>query len=143
MILEALGYHAIPVDSPIRRALERLENAEPDVPIASIRSGLEHSIPKNRGAEFSDLMEELAHDTCVENEPHCPDCDLRKLCPTGLERIADAKAAQKAAAKAATLTAKSKTPADEPPAKPTVDRPDVQGRQVRRGMMHPRAKKAR
>ena len=43
-------------------------------------------MPKNRGGEFVDLIEDLAHDTCVEGEPDCPRCELRKICPTGLAR---------------------------------------------------------
>ena len=57
-------------------------------------------MPKNRGAEFVDLIEELTHDTCVEGEPDCPRCELRKICPTGQARKAEprAKAAKAAAA---------------------------------------------
>ena len=56
-------------------------------------------MPKNRAVEFSDLIEELAHDTCVEGEPDCPRCDLRKICPTGLARKAETAAAAKPIAK--------------------------------------------
>ena len=48
-------------------------------------------MPKSRGAEFDDLLEALAHDTCIEGEPHCPSCVLVKLCPTGQHRIEAAK----------------------------------------------------
>ena len=50
-------------------------------------------MPKNRGREFADLIEELAHDTCVEGEPDCPRCELRKICPTGHGPRAEAEAA--------------------------------------------------
>ncbi len=50
-------------------------------------------VPKNRGAESSsELIEELAHDTCIEGIPDCPRCELRKICPTGLARKAEAAA---------------------------------------------------
>ncbi len=49
---------------------------------------LERAVPKNRGAEFADLIEELAHDTCVEGEPDCPRCELQKICPTGQDQKA-------------------------------------------------------
>ena len=52
---------------------------------------LERAVPKNRGVEFIDLIEELAHDTCVEGEPDCPRCELRKVCPTGAARLEQAR----------------------------------------------------
>ncbi len=79
----ALAGHAIPVDASTRRALGRLGVAEDDLDIPALRAILERAVPKNRGVEFSDLFEELAHDTCVAGEPDCPRCELRKVCPTG------------------------------------------------------------
>jgi endonuclease III len=89
VIQQALGGHAIPVDAPIRRALERLGVADPETDGATLRAALERAVPKNRGGEFVDLMEELAHDTCVEGEPDCPRCELKKVCPTGQERLSE------------------------------------------------------
>ncbi len=63
-----------------------------------LRATLERAVPKNRGAEFADLIEELAHDTCVEGEPDCPRCELQQICPTGQELKAHA-ATPKAVAK--------------------------------------------
>lgn len=124
VVLLALGGHAIPIDGPIRRALERLGAVEPGADVAAIRGSVERAIPKNRGPEFVDLMEELAHDTCLPGEPDCPRCELRKLCPTGRERIAAEKASQKAAARAASSKSKpvASTPlaeADAPAPKPS------------------------
>jgi endonuclease III len=78
VIQQALGGHAIPVDSSTRRALDRLGIADPE--LTALRSILERAIPKNRGVEFLELLEELAHDTCVASNPECPRCDLRKIC---------------------------------------------------------------
>lgn len=86
----ALAGHAIPIDEPSLRALHRLGIAEDASDTPTTRGMLERAVPKNRAIEFSDLMEELAHDTCVEGEPDCPDCELRKICPTGLVRKNDA-----------------------------------------------------
>jgi endonuclease III len=91
----ALGGHAIPVDAPTLRALRRLGIADESTDVPTVRGILERSVPKNRGVEFSDLIEELAHDTCVEGEPDCPACELRKICPTGLARKAEAAEAAK------------------------------------------------
>ena len=71
----ALAGHAIPVDAPTLRALRRLGIADDSTDVPTLRGILERAVPKNRGVEFSDLIEELAHDTCVEGEPDCPECE--------------------------------------------------------------------
>jgi endonuclease-3 len=98
VIQQALGGHAIPIDAPIRRGLERLGVAEEDTDHAALRSALERAIPKNRGGECVDLLEELTHDTCVDGTPICGRCEVRKMCPTGLARKAEWTAGAKAAA---------------------------------------------
>lgn len=113
----ALGGHAIPVDVPIRRGLDRLGIAEPKQDNEALRSTLERAVPKNRGGEFADLMEELTHDTCVEGEPDCPRCELKKVCPTGQAKLAhDAAAAKAAARQAKTRAAAPKKAAAPAPA---------------------------
>ena len=104
----ALAGHAIPVDAPSLRALTRLGVAEGEADIAALRATLERAVPKNRGVEFADLIEELAHDTCVEGEPDCPRCELRKICPTGQEVIAHG-----STPKAATKTKPGRTKSSE------------------------------
>jgi endonuclease-3 len=84
VIQQALGGHAIPIDEDTHRALARLGITEASIP--ELRAVLERAVPKNRGAEFLDLIEDLANDTCVEGEPECPRCELRKLCPYALAR---------------------------------------------------------
>ena len=84
----ALAGHAIPVDEAALRALTRLGVAEGEATdVGSLRGTLERAVPKNRGGEFADLIEELAHDTCVAGVPDCPRCGLRKVCPTGQDQI--------------------------------------------------------
>ncbi len=78
VIQQALGGHAIPIDKHTHRALERLGINESTIP--DLRAVLERAVPKNRGAEFLDLLEDLANDTCVGGEPDCPHCELRKIC---------------------------------------------------------------
>jgi len=144
---QALGGHAIPVDGPCRRALERLGIADPGAGADALRSLLERAVPKNRGVEFVELIEDLAHDTCVEPEPDCPRCELRKLCPTAAARRQEAHLASKtlaaatraagkdaanAAAKAALKTppgASAETPHTTGPAKdPAKDAKPTKGR---------------
>jgi endonuclease III len=101
VIQQALGGHAIPIDKDTHRALERLGLSESSIP--ELRAILERAVPKNRGAEFLDLIEDLANDTCVEGEPDCPHCELRKICPYALTRkqqdASDAAAARAAKAR--------------------------------------------
>lgn len=99
VVLHGLGGHAMPVDAPVRRALIRLEVVEEGWEDSAIRSLLERAIPKNKGGEFIDLLEELSHDTCVKGVPDCPRCELRKVCPTGISRAASDKVAAKSALK--------------------------------------------
>lgn len=70
VIQQSLGGHAIPVDAAARAALEKLGLQEDDVP--TLRGLVERAIPKNRGAEFLELLEDLAHDPTVENDPKAP-----------------------------------------------------------------------
>ncbi len=97
VIQQALGGHAIPVDAPTRRALERLGLVDAETDTVTLRAMLERAVPKNRGSEFVDLLEELAHDTCIEGEPDCPRCELRKICPTALTRKDDGQTSRAAA----------------------------------------------
>jgi endonuclease-3 len=99
VIQQALGGHAIPIDAPARRALERLGVAEPETSNDALRSWLEHAIPKNRGVEFVELIEQLAHDTCIEGIPDCPRCELRKICPTSRAALSAISGARKASPK--------------------------------------------
>jgi endonuclease-3 len=99
VIQQALGGHAMPVDKATHRVLERIGISEPD--IHALRSILERAIPKNRGVEFLELIEELANDTCLESAPECPRCELRKLCAYAQTKKKEAHAAPAARAAAA------------------------------------------
>ena len=73
VIQQSLGGHAIPLDSPSLRVLRRLglieeELADPE----SLRTSLEHLIPKARGPLFTELMSALAHDSGWERDPNSP-----------------------------------------------------------------------
>ena len=103
----ALAGHAIPIDAPALRALTRLGVADGEADLVALRSVLERAVPKTRGVEFADLIEELAHDTCVAGEPDCPRCELNKICPTGLDRLAHPATAKATASKGKTGKSKS------------------------------------
>jgi endonuclease III len=109
VIQQALGGHAIPVDSAAHRVLDRVGISEPDV--HALRGILERAIPKNRGAEFLDLIEDVASDVCHETAPECPRCELRKVCAYALTQKQEAHhlahAAKASSAKAAKEAAKA------------------------------------
>jgi endonuclease III len=122
VIQQGLGGHALPVDVPIRRGLARLGVVKETDDPHEVRSHMERAVPKNRGTEFVDLMEELTHDTCVAGPPDCPRCDLRKICPTGQARLVMDKAAARSAARKKPV---AKIPAPPPKivAKPPAAKP--------------------
>jgi endonuclease III len=88
VIQQALGGHAIPIDKAAHRVLERVGISESED--HALRGILERAVPKNRGAEFHDLLEELANDTCLETDPECPRCELRKVCAYALREKEEA-----------------------------------------------------
>ena len=136
VIQQALGGHAIPIDKDTHRALERLGITEANVP--DLRAVLERAVPKNRGAEFLDLIEDLANDTCVEGEPDCPRCELRKICPFALARkqqdvdAASARAAKAAPPRRRTPSRRSLPGPGRPKPRPPPRRPPPPGPRRRR-----------
>jgi endonuclease-3 len=92
----SLGGHAVPLDHPALRVLQRLHvlDAEADE-LESARGTLEHFIPKAGGPEFTDRLAVFAATVCTEDRPHCETCPMRPDCPTGQEIVAKAKAKEK------------------------------------------------
>lgn len=73
----SLGGHAIPLDPPMIRVLNRLgllEEGQNDLEV--MRSSLEHLVPKSKGALFGELVNALAHDACGLDDPSCPVYEL-------------------------------------------------------------------
>jgi endonuclease-3 len=90
VVQRSLGGHAIPLDGPTVRVLQRLgvvDEVDPD-DLESLRGGIEHMVPKARGVEFTELMSIEAKEICTEKDPHCPKCPLLSECPTGQELTA-------------------------------------------------------
>jgi endonuclease-3 len=91
VVQRSLGGHAIPLDGPTVRVLQRLGVMDEDVDLEdleSLRGGIEHMVPKARGPEFTELMSLEAKEICTEKDPHCPKCPLLSECPTGQELTA-------------------------------------------------------
>lgn len=81
----SLGGHAIPVDEPTKRVARRLglideSNDEDD----SVRSTLEHHVPKAKGTLFTDAVSVLAAEYC-RSRPLCEQCPMNESCPKQLE----------------------------------------------------------
>jgi endonuclease-3 len=88
VVQRSLGGHAIPLDGPTVRVLQRLGVVESEVDpedLESLRGGIEHVIPKARGAEFTELLSIHAKELCTEKDPLCTKCPLLSECPTGQE----------------------------------------------------------
>ena len=124
VIQQALGGHAIPIDKAAHRVLERVGISESEVP--ALRASLERAVPKNRGVEFLDLMEDVANDTCLETNPECPRCELRKVCAYALTHKPGAHPPAQAARTASTKASKEEDatkPAHRKTAPPTAPAP--------------------
>jgi endonuclease III len=89
----SLGGHAIPLDKPSLRVLNRLGLLESDTgDMEALRATIEHQIPKARGWLFSDLVSALAEEHCWEEDPRCSACPLNHSCPSAQEFKATATA---------------------------------------------------
>src|SRR6185312_4739473 len=84
VVQRTLGGHAMPLDGPTLRVLQRLGVAEPGEPdsLEAIRGSIEHVIPKNRGAELTELLSIHAKELCIDGTPRCAACPLKGECPT-------------------------------------------------------------
>ena len=96
----SLEGHAIPLDEPSIRCLQRLGAIEAEIDdLEATRASIEHHIPKSTGIDFTDRFIQLATEICLPEDPRCPDCPLLPLCPTGQARVAKPPKETKAKAK--------------------------------------------
>ena len=87
VIQQALGGHAMPVDTPTLRVLRRLGIVDTDTDnLEMIRGSLEHLVPKAKGPAFLEMISLVARDVCWEDGPNCSACSLKNDCPVGQER---------------------------------------------------------
>jgi endonuclease-3 len=94
-VQRALGGHALPLDPPAIRCLRRLgilDDADDDV--ESLRTSIEHLVPKSKGLLFSEGFSRLASEFCWENEPSCPECPLLNDCPSSQTRKAESRSSR-------------------------------------------------
>ena len=50
----------------------------------TLRSNLEHLVPKAKGQVFGEFIAYLGHEVCWEKDPNCSACPLTADCPTGM-----------------------------------------------------------
>lgn len=85
---KSLGGHAIPLDTPTMRVVHRVGLIDSEIENTdTIRSSLEHLIPKARAATFCDHISAIAAENCFEDDPKCSSCELLHDCPTGQENL--------------------------------------------------------
>jgi len=82
---KSLAGHAVPVDGASRRALIRLGMIDENDVAESVRTALEHQVPKAKNGMFVDLMSWLTKEHCWEKDPNCPHCPMKSHCQTGVE----------------------------------------------------------
>lgn len=91
----SLGGHSIPLDASAQRVLRRLGIVEEESDLEALRASVEHQVPKTKGTQFVDLVSAVADAVCFEEDPACPSCPLRSVCPTGQEVMATVTAPSK------------------------------------------------
>jgi endonuclease III len=94
VVQQALGGHAVPLDTMTVRVIKRLgliDREQED--LETMRTSLEHLVPKAKGSQFTELVSWIGSEFCWENEPNCSSCSLASECPTGQESAATEMAA--------------------------------------------------
>lgn len=88
----SLGGHAVPLDHPTVRVLQRLAVLDAELDdLEAARGTLEHFIPKAAGPDFTDRVAVFAATVCTEDRPRCETCPMLPTCPTGQMLTAKAK----------------------------------------------------
>ena len=84
IILYAAGMPSFVIDSYTRRILQRLELAPPRDIYGDYQSVFHDNLPPDTGLfnEYHALLDRHAHETC-QRTPHCGECCLLDMCPTG------------------------------------------------------------
>lgn len=91
VLANGLGGHALPLDRAMERTLLRLQVFDEEADLATQRAGLEHQIPKAKGATFCANLSGTAHEFCFEQQPQCGQCCFHDDCPTGLKHLQNGK----------------------------------------------------
>lgn len=82
VFLFALGRPALPVDTHVFRVARRLGLLDSRASMAEAHRVLERLVPAERVYEFHVLMIEHGRRVCKAQHPRCPECVLRRVCPS-------------------------------------------------------------
>ncbi|MFH1786521.1 MAG: endonuclease III [archaeon] len=77
------GMQAIAVDTHVHRISNRLGWVRTKTP-EQTEMALEKLIPKRQWRSVNSTLVAFGQDTCRPARPKCPDCPIRKLCPSAL-----------------------------------------------------------
>jgi endonuclease-3 len=75
--------HAFPVDRDVARVLGRLGILDPETEgEAEMQAFGERAVKSTRVWETHQLVRRLAEDLCIVENPKCPECPLKEICPS-------------------------------------------------------------
>jgi endonuclease-3 len=77
---------AIPVDTHVHRISNRLGWVSTKMP-EQTETALEKTLPKKYWIEINELLVRFGQEVCRPIGPHCRECPLNDLCPTGIENL--------------------------------------------------------
>jgi endonuclease-3 len=75
------GKEVIPVDRHIFRIMKRLRLVPEKASYDEVRLALEAAAPPGRHEDIHVLLIRFGRDVCKAQNPRCPECFLRDLCP--------------------------------------------------------------
>lgn len=87
LLLETFDMPVAPIDQKIKRVLVRLGLARKDATQGHLQKMFALIASKGKTSTAYRLMHILARETCVEGEPKCHRCCVKKHCPIGTRRI--------------------------------------------------------
>jgi len=82
VFLFSSGRPALPVDTHIFRMAKRLGLLDSKASVEQAHNLLENLVPAENVYQFHVLMIEHGRKVCKAQRPRCPECVLRKLCPS-------------------------------------------------------------
>lgn len=88
VLLFAYGKRDVPVDTHVSRVGTRLGLFRPGAPFTELHDDMLAITPPGQELEFHVNLLRHGRRTCHAQRPRCPECDLRRMCPTGRATLA-------------------------------------------------------
>lgn len=83
VLLFAYGKREVPVDTHVSRVGTRLGLFRPGAPFEELHDDMLAITPPGQELEIHVNLLRHGRRTCNAQRPRCPECDLRRMCPTG------------------------------------------------------------